>query len=65
MTPQLITAAIDAAMLLISLATKAAAALKQKGELNAADEAALDQKIASITQQPWWKPETTTPPPGP
>lgn len=58
MSPALIMAAIEAGIQLITLATKAAESLKQSRELDPVNEAALDAKIASLQQNPWWKPAT-------
>lgn len=58
MSPALIMAAIEAGIQLITLATKAAEQMKQSRELDPVNEAALDAKIASLQQNPWWKPAT-------
>lgn len=58
MDPALIIAGIDAGIKLITLALKGAEGMKQNRELDAVNEAALDAKIASLQQQPWWKPAT-------
>lgn len=55
MDPQLIIAAIQAAMKLIELAQKAAGHLKQSGELSKEDEVKIDAKIAELKNKPWWQ----------
>lgn len=59
MSPALIMAAIEAGIQVITLATKAAEQMKQSRELDPVNEAALDAKIASLQQNPWWKPAAT------
>lgn len=63
MSPALIMAAIEAGTQLITLALKAAESLKQSRELDPVNEAALDAKIASLQQNPWWKPTPAAQPP--
>ena len=54
MTPELIIAAINGAIMLIDLAIKAGTDLKQEGELTPEQEKALDDSIAGLKDKPWW-----------
>lgn len=57
MNPDTIFTALNLALSLLQFAEKAAADLKQNGELTNEQEAALDAKIADLKSRPWWQPE--------
>lgn len=46
---------------LVPLIQQWRAAAKQNGELTPQQDAELDQRIATVTSQPWWQPEQPTP----
>jgi hypothetical protein len=52
---EIIIAAINAGIMLIDLAMKAGATLKQSGELTPEQEKALDDAIAGLKDKPWWQ----------
>jgi hypothetical protein len=57
MTPELIIAAINAAIQLLAFIDKAKGDLSQSGEMTPEQEAALDLKISELKQSPWWNVE--------